>query len=428
MERKFKLHFEALFQHTKQCTFLLAVSGGVDSVVMANLMRRCGYRFGIAHVNYALRAAESDADEQFVRQLADSLDVPCHVAQKPINPTDSGIQEKARDLRYAWFEELVDTYEYDAVLTAHHADDQLETLFMRLSRGSGLEGLGGIQDKNGLLMRPMLPFFKKELIAYATAKNLTWRTDTSNQNKKYLRNAIRHDVLPSFLALKPEVAANTLTSMQHLRDAFDALTVAEAQIKMHWTQEDKSIKIPIASMTKRTPLNFWLHHLFSPYGFDAKEVEKLLETHSGKKCISATHELLHARDYLVLAELKHGSKSEQAYFLVPENGISAPIKLEISEVDFATVPQRNVALLHKEKLDFPLVLRKWKAGDVFFPSGMTGKKKLAKFFKDEKMSAQEKEQQWLLCSGDEIVWVVGKRINRKFAAVVDTTTLQIKNL
>lgn len=428
MERKFKLHFEALFQHTKQCTFLLAVSGGVDSVVMANLMHRCGYRFGIAHVNYALRAAESDADEQFVRQLADSLDVPCHVAQKPINPTDSGIQEKARDLRYAWFEELVDTYEYDAVLTAHHADDQLETLFMRLSRGSGLEGLGGIQDKNGLLMRPMLPFFKEELIAYATAKNLTWRTDTSNQNKKYLRNAIRHDVLPSFLALKPEVAANTLTSMQHLRDAFDALTLAEAQIKMHWTQEDKSIKIPIASMIKLTPLNFWLHHLFSPYGFDAKEVEKLLETHSGKKCISATHELLHARDYLVLTELKHGSKSEQAYFLVPENGISAPIKLEISEVDFATVPQRNVALLHKEKLDFPLVLRKWKAGDVFFPSGMTGKKKLAKFFKDEKMSAQEKKQQWLLCSGDEIVWVVGKRINRKFAAVVDTTTLQIKNL
>lgn len=428
MERKFKLHFETLFQHTKQCTFLLAVSGGVDSVVMAQLMHRCGYHFGIAHVNYALRAAESDADEQFVRQLAESLGVPCHVAQKPINPTDSGIQEKARDLRYAWFREVFETHAYDAVLTAHHADDQLETLFLRLSRGSGLEGLGGIQDKNGLLVRPMLPFFKEELIAYAKKKKLTWRTDTSNQSTKYLRNVIRHEVLPAFLALKPEVAANTLTSMQHLRDAFDAITVARAQIKTDWIQEDKTIKIPIASLTKLTPLNFWLHHLFSPYGFDAKEVEKLLETHSGKKCISVTHKLTHAREYLVLTELKHSSKAEQAYFLVPENGISAPLKLEISEVDFATLPQAHVALLNKEKLDFPLVLRKWKVGDVFYPSGMTGKKKLAKFFKDEKMSSFDKQQQWLLCSGDEIVWVVGKRINRKFAAVVESTTLQIKCL
>ena len=308
----------------------------------------------------------------------------------------------------------------------HHADDQLETLFMRLTRGSGLEGLGGIQDKKGFLVRPLLPFRKDEILAFAKEQKLHWREDVSNSSSKYLRNAIRHKVLPSFMELSPDAAANTLTSMQHLRDAFEGIQSQLQNIKTDWKQQGEALKIPLSSIDALHPKSFWLHHLFAPYGFDVKEVEKLLDTHAGKKCTGEKYVLTRERDHLILTPKTASPAIEQDYFLVPEGGIEAPIKLKISADVIASKSSAKCAVLDKEKLDFPLILRRWKTGDVFYPTGMTGKKKVTKFFKDEKMSALDKKQQWLLCSGDDIVWVVGKRINRKFVAVANTTTLQIQ--
>ena len=425
MEQRFNNHIVSLLGSPKKHRFLLGVSGGVDSVVLAHLLHSLEIDFGIAHVNYGLRGVDSDADEQLVRDLATSLGVACHVTQAPIDPTASGIQEKARDLRYNWFKEVLESNVYDTILTAHHADDQLETLFMRLTRSSGLEGLGGIQDKKGVLVRPLLPFRKDEILAYAKEQNLHWREDVSNSSTKYLRNAIRHKVLPSFMELSPDAAANTLTSMQHLRDAFEGIQSQLQNIKTDWKQQGEALKIPFASIDVLHPKSFWLHHLFAPYGFDVKEVEKLLDTHAGKKCICEKYLLTRERNHLILTPKAATEIPEQDYFLVPEGGIEAPIKLKISVKVIASKPTAKCAILDKEKLDFPLILRRWKTGDVFYPTGMTGKKKVAKFFKDEKMSALDKKQQWLLCSGDDIVWIVGKRINRKFEAVANTTTLQI---
>ncbi len=428
MVQKFSDHIVSLLGTPKKYRFLLGVSGGVDSVVLAHLLHTLQIDFGVAHVNYALRGADSDADEQLVRDLAASLDVACHVTQAPIDSAASGIQEKARDLRYHWFGEVLESNAYDTLLTAHHADDQLETLFMRLIRGSGLEGLGGIHGKKSFLVRPLLPFRKDEILAYAKAQKLNWREDISNSSTQYLRNAIRHNVLPSFTELSPDAAANTLASMQHLRDAFESIQLQLQNLKADWKQQREALKIPFSSIDELHPKSFWLHHLFAPYGLDVKEVRKLLDTYAGKKCTGEKYILTRERNHLILTPTVAIVATEQDYFLVPEEGIDTPIKLKISADVIASQPTSKCAFLDKEKLDFPLILRRWRSGDVFYPSGMTGKKKVAKFFKDEKMSALDKKQQWLLCSGEDIVWVVGKRINRKFEAVANKTTLQIQLL
>ena len=425
MVQRFKDHIASLLGTPKKQRFLLGVSGGVDSVVLAHLAHKLQLDFGIAHVNYALRGAESDADEQLVRDLAGSLGVACHVTQAPIAPDASGIQARARELRYHWFREVLKSNPYDTILTAHHADDQLETLFMRLMRSSGLEGLGGIHEKNDVLVRPLLPFFKAEILAYAKDQKLNWREDVSNSATKYLRNAIRHNVLPHFKELSADAAVNTLTSMQHLRDALAGIASQLQNIKTAWTKQGETFVIPLTSIGTLNPNSFWLHHLFAPYGFDVKEVEKLLKTHAGKKCTCDKYVLSRERDHLILAPNAETVSTDQDYFLVPETGIETPITLDILTAPSTHKPTAKCVVLDKEKLDFPLILRRWKTADVFYPTGMTGKKKVAKFFKDEKMSARDKKHQWLLCSGDDIVWVVGKRINRKFEASANTIMLQI---
>jgi len=426
MEQRFRDHIASLLDVASSPKILVAVSGGVDSVVLAHLLSKCGYDFEVAHVNYKLRGSDSDLDEKLVSELAASLQVPFHIDTRPIDLNDSGIQEKARDLRYAWFKELVTMHNYDAVLTAHHAYDQLETLFMRLSRGSGVEGLGGILAKNGFLTRPLLPFFKEEIIAYAKANDLTWREDVSNSSKKYLRNAIRHDVMPAFLNLSPQTATNTLMSMQHLQDAFKAIDIQINTIKQQWKRKKDGVIIPLAIVQHLRPRGFWLHHLFSSFGFDAVEVEKLLATHSGKKCVSATHELLRERDHLVLSTTTVTHDSLDKHYLVSESGLEYPVKIQIYTSTKNAKSSENSILVDGSKLSFPLVLRRWNEGDFFYPTGMKGKKKLSKFFKDEKMTAVEKKNQWVLCHKNDVIWIVGKRLDRRFVSDDFSESLQIK--
>lgn len=426
MEQKFKHHIKSVLDFVSNPKLLVAVSGGVDSVVLAHLVSECGYTFDMAHVNYKLRGSDSDLDQSLISELATALQVNLHIALRPINPDESGIQEKARHLRYTWFEQLIAEHDYDAVLTAHHADDQLETLFMRLSRGSGVDGLSGIRTTNGFLIRPLLPFFKEELMGYAKANKLKWREDISNKSTKYLRNAIRHNLMPSFLGLSPQTATNTLMSVQHLQDAFDAISVQLNAIKQAWKSSPEGIYIPLTSIENVQPKRFWLHHLFSVYDFDVVEVEKLLGTHAGKKCTSATHELLRERDHLVLSKTTNLEDSSNEFFLVSMNGIESPVKMEFSTPTSDTKTNANCVLVDASKLTFPLILRRWNKGDLFYPTGMKGKKKLSKFFKDEKMSAAAKKNQWLLCNKNDVIWVIGKRLDRRFVKDDLSNTLQIK--
>lgn len=429
MEQRFKKHINSLLGFADNPKILVAVSGGVDSVVLAHLISKCGFAFEIAHVNYKLRGADSDLDENFVNDFAYSLQVPVATATLPLQTDDSGIQEKARKLRYAWFKELVDLHHYDAVLTAHHADDQLETLFMRLSRGSGVEGLGGIHPKNGFLVRPLLPFFKKELVAYAKAHNLEWREDTSNSSTKYLRNAIRHNVMPGFLSLSSQTAKNALMSMQHLQDAHSAISEHVNVIKQQWSYMPESTHIPLTSIQNLNPKTFWLHHIFAPYGFDATEVEKVLATHAGKKCQTEKYELLRERDHLVLSLKTDIQDNTDEQYLVFENGIEHPVKIQISTPTAQPIISTTSVLVDASKLSFPLTLRRWREGDFFYPTGMKGKKKLSKFFKDEKMSLEAKKNLWVLCQKNDVIWIVEKRLDRRFVADSNSSrSLQIELL
>lgn len=426
MVQRFKAHIEKLLRGEPNIKFLVAVSGGVDSVVLVHLLRSCGYNFGIAHMNYKLRGPDSDLDQAFVCQLAAAQNVDFHVKEASLISNESGIQEKARDLRYSWFEELCTLYDYEKILTAHHADDQIETFFMRLSRGSGIEGLGGIRNVSGLLVRPLLPFFKSDLIAFAKAKNIAWREDASNASSKYLRNTIRHEIMPNFLKLSPQTASNSLKTMQHLREASVAISLEVDKIKSEWQRDDDVLIISLVAIKSLKPLNFWLHQLFSPFGFDAAEVHKLLHTHPGKKCESVTHQLIMERDHLALSPFSEKGEAEEHY-LVHRTGIDAPIRLQLLSGG-AIQKTPNVAIFNEEKLSFPLILRRWNKGDFFYPAGMKGKKKLSKFFKDEKMSTQEKKNQWVLCNKNDVIWIIKKRADRRYVSDDDSNSLQIKLL
>jgi tRNA(Ile)-lysidine synthase len=426
MEQKFKENIASILKQPHQYKYLVAVSGGVDSVVLLNLMYALGFDIGVAHMNYKLRGAESDLDEVLVSSLAKQLNLPFHTKTAPLSNSDTGIQEKTRNMRYDWFKKLRDSNGYDYVVTAHHADDQLETLFMRLSRGSGLEGLGGIRALVKYLLRPLLPFSKNEIISYAKSKHLAWRDDKSNYSLKYLRNKVRQQIMPSFLMLSTNAKSNALASIQHLKESYAAITSQIIEIKKEWNQENNRFIISIGSLTSLSPLQFWLHHIFQTYGFNAIEVKKLLKAHSGKKITANSFELLRERDCLVLSSVSDFNNNKYVSYDVHKEGIIEPVN-----ITFYTFKKRNsshekIICLDPSKITFPMKLRQWQEGDCFYPLGMTGKKKLSKYFKDEKMSSYDKKNQWVLCNKNDIVWVVGKRFDRRFVSTDVFTSLQIK--
>ena len=261
--------------------FLVAVSGGPDSLALAFLAKIYSIKKGLTSkfviIDHKLRP-ESTKEAKHVKKNLKKYYIDCEILTWKGKKPKSGIQEKARDLRYNWFLEVLKSNDYDVILTAHHADDQLETFLMRLTRGSGLKGLGGMQDKKGVLVRPLLPFNKNEILSYAKKQKLNWREDISNNSTKYLRNAIRHKVIPSFTGLSTNAVVNTLSSMQYLRDAFEAIESQLEKIKATWKQDGKSFTIPLSSIEQFNPQSFWLHHLlaFSLLLFQLKNLPNIL--------------------------------------------------------------------------------------------------------------------------------------------------------
>jgi len=330
----------------------------------------------------------------------------------------------ARELRYQWFSELLKTKGYDYILTAHHADDSLETFLINLSRGTGIDGLSGIPEVNEQVIRPLLPFSQEEIVEYATSESIEWREDSSNASSKYLRNKIRHQIVPILKELHPTFLQNFLNTQNHLQQTNDLVVnyINELKIKL-FEQRDGAIKIDIEELEQLQPLESYLYGLFKDYGFtDWEDVKALLTAMSGKKIVSKTHILLKDRDCLILSEIKN--RVSQIYPVYMDRPLTKlPIKLKVEVVETLDEQGKNVVFLDKEKLIFPLVLRNWEKGDYFYPFGMKGKKKLSKFFKDEKMDVISKKKQWLLCSDNEIVWVVGKRADERFK--VEASTRQI---
>ncbi|MEJ2162477.1 MAG: tRNA lysidine(34) synthetase TilS, partial [Robiginitalea sp.] len=320
-----------------------------------------------------------------------------------------------RVLRYDWFDSLLEEQKLHYMLTAHHLDDQLETFLINLTRGTGLEGLGGIPARTPKILRPLLIFTRKQIRAYAQARGLVWRDDSSNLEDKYLRNRLRQEVIPALKKTDPRFEANFLKTLGYLRGSQVLIQNHLADVKSNlFTTEDTHWRIPVDGLRKLEPLAAYLHALFREYGFtDWDAMENLLNSSSGKVLYSPTHRLLRDRESLLL---KQREKPDSGIYEIDlaASGTVAPVWLVVTEVLELGECLPHVLYIDKETLKKGLQVRRWRKGDYFYPLGMKGKQKVSKYFKDHKFSQFEKESQWLLCSGEEIVWIVGHRADDRF--------------
>ncbi|WP_086478177.1 tRNA lysidine(34) synthetase TilS [Arenibacter amylolyticus] len=430
MLNRFINHIEENFPHLGKEVFLLAISGGVDSVVLAHLCAASKLDFALAHCNFHLREEESNKDEAFVRQLAKDLDKTLYVThfqtREYATQHKLTIQIAARELRYNWFKELKQDHAIKTLVTAHHADDNLETFLINLSRGTGIEGLTGIPAKTASISRPLLKFSREEVVTYAKENKLAWREDASNEDVKYLRNNIRHTIVPRLKELHPTFLENFLRTQEHL---LDTLKINQDYIqnlrKQLFIKEENQEKVSTTALLNLQPTKSYLFHFFKEYGFTQwDDIYGLLTANSGKEVHSPTHRLLKDREYLMLRRI---TPEVETVYRISEGQaiINEPIPMKIEEIDQMEKFSQNILYVDKEKLKYPLIIRKREKGDYFYPLGMRGKKKVSKFFKDEKLDSFSKESQWLLCSGNHVVWIIGKRADDRFK-ITETTKNIVK--
>jgi len=406
---------------------LLAVSGGLDSMVMAHLFLNANIEFAMAHCNFGLRNDESDADEDFVKRWCDRHEIRFFVAhfdtKKKAQETGLGTQETARNLRYAWFEKIRSTYQFSSICTAHHADDNAETMLMNLCRGTGIAGLHGIPERNGAIIRPLLFADRKTLQDYAGSAGIDYRNDSSNESDDYLRNALRHHVLPKIEALMPGAAGRMLETSKHIAEAEEIyLRSIETERKKLLQPRGKDFYVPIKLLKHRKPLNTICYELFKPFGFTAHQipfvVDDLLNAESGKFIISPTHRLIRNRDFLIITSLQEQDTDLILIEDFNQDVITAngSFKFEVLNKIPSQFEQGNTfAYVDIDKLEQPLILRRWKTGDYFYPLGMgMKKKKLSRFLIDQKMPIHEKEAVWVLESNKRIVWIAGLRLDERF--------------
>lgn len=425
----FQNHLTDKFPEVSHSRILIAISGGVDSVVLAHLCSKLNLNIALAHCNFNLRGNESDEDENFVIELADNLELEVFIerfeTEVYARTQKISIQMAARELRYKWFEDLKETLGFDYIFTAHHANDNLETVLINFVRGTGLEGLTGIPERNGNIIRPLLAFSREEIEDYARISHLNWREDSSNTSVKYLRNKIRHEILPKLFELNPkmletfEVTRNNLNESAVLVD--DYISALFPRIAK---EEEFGYSFRIKLLKTIPHLKAVLYELFKSFGFtEWNDVYDLLEAQPGKIVYSKTHRLIKDRENLLLTLLPDPEEREFE-ILAGEEVVMLPIgTFQFEEVGELSEADAKTIFLDLNKLQFPLTVRKWEKGDYFIPFGMKGKKKLSKFFKDEKLSLPEKENCWLLCSRNEIVWVIGHRADARFRVEKETSTI-----
>lgn len=430
MLQLFTEHIRRNFSFLFESKLLLAISGGIDSVVLAHLCKKAGLDFALAHCNFNLRGKESDADERFVRDLSIILDVPVFVESFDTKEFEKkqnlSTQMAARTLRYNWFNELSQLLGFQYVLTAHQADDNLETFLINLTRGTGIEGLTGIPPINGNVVRPMLPFSREAIIKYAEENKLAWREDSSNTETKYLRNKIRLEVVPKLKEINPSLLQSFQHTIDYLRGSAEILDKHLSEYKsILFNKENGYVKVPVAQLANLQPRKAYLHAFLKVYGFtEWNDIENLLFAGSGKQVFSATHRMLKDRDYLFIQPLENSAVNDTVYRISSsEKKFESPVKLSFKDVGEIHNEGKNIIYLDKETLKYPLTVRKWQNADYFYPFGMSGKKKVSKFFKDEKFSLIDKENQWLLCSQNEIVWVIGHRADNRFRVQKSTANI-----
>ena len=414
---------------------VLALSGGIDSMVLADLLLKTKVEFVAAHCNFHLRGEESDSDEKFVREFAEKHDIQCFVmhfdTEEYASENGISIEMAARDLRYAWFEELRQQLGYDKIAVGHHADDQAETFFINLLRGAGLRGLKGMQPINGVIIRPLLWASREQIHQYAIENQIVWREDHTNAENLYLRNKIRNQLLPAFDELQKDARQGLYKSLEHLASE-NALyrELLKEKLAQIVKRNDEVQSFPTSNFQLSTFSFQLLFEWLRLYNFNTDQCRFIFEamgTGVGNKYYSPTHQLVIGRNELQLSEIKQNTDVE-IQIEVGEEEINLPIHLRFSKSEkaegFVIDKSSDVAMLDFDKLRFPLTLRHWRHGDRFHPLGMKGSKLLSDFFVDQKFTEWQKRNVWLLVSAeDEILWVVGYRIDDRFKIEKGTKTI-----
>jgi len=420
---------------------ILAVSGGMDSVAMAHLFYHSGYPFAIAHCNFKLRGSDSDADALFVEQLAVKMNVPFF--SKSFDTRSYGesrnisIQMAARELRYQWFGELRKLKGYDYVATAHHKDDQAETVLINIARGTGMRGLKGIPVKENGLIRPLLGFHRNEIEAFVDEQKIAYREDLSNKEEKYTRNKIRHQVIPVFKEIN-SAFTDHVEELSRIASGTQKLfsMLVQQTFDPYIVREKDSVKIPLDVLSGYPSPDVLLFELLREFGFQPSviaDIAEALEGQPGKIFYSSSHSCLKDRNYLVVAPRKKPESNEYAVSNSQDEVVLPGARFIFKShpaIPLSQIPSNpDSAFVDSDKIRFPLRIRHPRDGDFFTPLGMSGKKKLSDFFIDEKVLRTDKASKWIVLSGEKIVWVVGMRIDERFRVTSTTkNVLEIKFL
>lgn len=408
---------------------IIALSGGADSVALLDILHRLGYNCIAAHCNFHLRGEESNRDAAFVKKLCSDYNIPLSVIDFDTEAYASvksiSIEMAARELRYDWFEKIRNEYKADVIAVAHHQDDSVETVLLNLIRGTGIRGLTGIPAKNNFIVRPLLNVTRDDIIKYLTQRKLSYVDDCTNKEDIYTRNKIRLNILPLLETINPSVKSSIINTANHLSQVENIYMqyINDVREKVF-----KDNKIDIQQLLNLHEPQAVLFELLYPYGFNStitEQIFKSLSAQSGKVFYSDTYKIVKDRDTLLLSK-RENLQNEIYEISESDRNMEYPIRLNmeyIDKEDLTIIKDSRLLYLDADKITYPLILRKWKVGDWFVPFGMKGRKKISDYFSDNKFSLIDKENTWLLCNDDDIVWIVGHRSDNRYK--IDNNTKKV---
>ena len=425
MLREFKKYIEENKLIGPAEKILLAVSGGIDSMVMLHLFIRSGIKAGIAHCNFSLRAGESDMDEELVKQFASDEHLQFHSIRFDTETFAKkhrlSIQMAARQLRYEWFEEIMDKYGYDKTAVAHNLNDNIETLIINLVRGTGISGLTGMKPISNRIIRPLLFSTRQDIVRYCNKHRIIYREDMSNADTKYIRNKIRHQIIPVLKEINPSIEATLNETAERFTGLNEIVTDYLTCLReMVAEQKNDIIKFNIILLKPYLHNKTLLYELFKSFDVNNDQLNDLLKVIEGKtggQILTGTHRIIKNRKEIIVTDEKKVDYSSYNVEIIEEfanvPGIESAEYINVTD-SFEMPSDPLIACLDSEKVSFPLIIRSWKPGDFFYPLGMKNKKKLSDYFINSKYSIIEKENKLILESDGRIVWIIGDRIDNRF--------------
>ena len=431
----FKNHIKNHFPEFFSEPIAVAISGGKDSTVLAHLLHQSGLKFDFIHCNFHLRDLESDGDQSFVEKMAVDLDCKLHVlhfdTSQVAQDRNISIQMAARDLRYDAFDKIAIDNKLQHILVAHHLDDQLETFLINLGRGAGLHGLTGIRNRNGYISRPLLPFTREQINDYAIDNHLEWREDSSNSSTKYLRNKLRHDVIPLLHDALPHLEGNFSNTLSYLKNSEMLQDVEVARFRESGTKTiSGNLEINIELLKETLKPDAYLFELLKDYRFNMQDAVNLLDSENGKTIKSGEMRLVKDRNNLILSK---AINSNEVHIEINETTTAVAtteVSLEIKRVEQGDLltyvknnSRENKLFLDTSKLIMPLILRTWEHGDRMQPYGMKGSKLISDLLTDSKISSLKREKALVLTSGSDIIWLVGKRASKHYPITSTTQSI-----